>query len=225
MKPPTLLFAIASVSFPSYAIDLTPIHSTLSCPDLDNMRECAIRMESRLSARLPNVFSIAPGVITIRMMDETSRKLNNVDELLNIVDISPDKRFLAVREQFYEGNTWYVFDRKTGDLTRINGYPLFSPDNLRFVAIEQDLDAGYSPNRMAVYRVTDNSVEEEFDLIPKDAYWGPGNTTWIDNETIRFEMVWLDDSASSGDPYLSKFCLATRIGQGWRVTACDDYPE
>lgn len=226
MKQNALLLVIALVAFPSYAIDLTPLPTILSCPDLGNMQECAIRVESQLTAKLPNVFSVNLGGFAIHMLDGTFQRLDNENDLLNIVDISPDTRFLVVREQFYEGNTWHIFDRQTGNLMNIGGYPLFSPNNLSFVVMEQDLDAGYSPNRMAIYRVADSVVEEESSLLREGDTWGPGVTSWIDNKTIRFEMVWLAASGlTDGDPYRKKFCIAKRTDQGWRTADCSHSPQ
>jgi hypothetical protein len=226
MKKNALLLLVASIAFPSYAIDLTPLPNILSCPELSNTHECAIHVESQLTANVPNIFSTDSGGFAIRMLDGTSQRLNDENDLMNIVDISPDKRFLVVREQFYEGNTWHIFDRQTGNLTHIGGYPLFSPNNLSFVAVEQDLDAGYSPNRMAIYRVAGGVIEEESDLLSEDDTWGPGFTSWIDNETVRFEMVSLDTSdLADGDPYRSQFCVAKRTDQGWRTTDCNHSPE
>ena len=125
-------------------------------------------------------------------------------------------RFAFIREQYGEGNTWHVLDRKNGKLTPVDGYPLFSPNGKAFVAIQTDLDAQYSSTRMDVYDASGpaprrlfQTLTDEESLFPK---WGPVSVYWCDNATIVFQRA-------VGEAYVRSDtleALALRNGR-WRM--------
>ena len=53
--------------------------------------------------------------------------------------------FYLIRAIGYEGSSYVLVNKKTGQTINLFGIPIFSPDGKRFVDLSLDLDAGYHP--------------------------------------------------------------------------------
>ena len=189
----------------------------LACPGVQNMHECSMVWEGRISREHAGLMARAGGRLSITLLDGESRPLRgDCAECFVLVGLSADGRFAFIREQYGEGNTWHVLDRKNGKLTPVDGYPLFSPNGKAFVAIQTDLDAQYSSTRMDVYDASGpaprrlfQTLTDEESLFPK---WGPVSVYWCDNATIVFQRA-------VGEAYVRSDtleALALRNGR-WRM--------
>ncbi|HEX5831154.1 MAG TPA: hypothetical protein VFY16_09245 [Gemmatimonadaceae bacterium] len=95
----------------------------------------------------------------------------------------PPRQLDVVEVARYEGGGYLVLDRN-GAQTWIARAPVASPDGRRFVALSFDLEAGYQPNVIEVWRVEDGSPRLEIAVRSDD--WGPSDARWRDNATITF---------------------------------------
>lgn len=195
------------------AIEITQVRGKFECPDLNNQQECAIRFERIFLAAHPGLVSRKNGRITIGLWSGRFFTIPDKEESLNVVELGGNGRFVVIRDQQYEGNTWRVLDLKTGKLTEIFGYPLFSPDRGKFVAASQDLEADYSVTIFDIYRVTPRGIVRAFRGIPvSETDWAPRNVAWSGNDTIRFYRTSVDGTRYREIPELVVF------GRGvWKI--------
>jgi hypothetical protein len=140
------------------AINITGVKGRLECPELLNTQLCAEKYEGRLLAYHPDLASRKPGRLQIRLNNGKLFSFKDKDGSFNLVELSADSAFLILREQFFEGNTWYLLDFRRDVLREIYGYPLFSPDQTKFVAIAEDLEAQYSSTLFDIYEITPRGV-------------------------------------------------------------------
>ena len=90
----------------------------------------------------------------------------------------------------YEGSGNTLYNLTTGKDIEIWGHPIFSPDNKRFLCMSYDLEAGYVPNGLQIFKVSKNPKKEfEFDFQPDDSKmtteYGPIDGKWIGNNSIQ----------------------------------------
>jgi hypothetical protein len=211
------LLAAAAASR-AYAIDLTDTaDSRLSCPDLRNTHQCAARWEATLSAAHPNLISRTADELSIGLLDGSRKRMEaECPECLLPVELLAAGRFLAIWEQWSEGNTWWLLDRKTGAMREIFGYPLLSPDGSRFAAVSTDLDAGFSRTILNIYAIEASGVMNAFEGISGKAQWEPEwgatNIRWRNNTTLEFRR------ASAPDYRLSPEVEVLILRDGnWRI--------
>ncbi|MFT3724393.1 MAG: hypothetical protein QM773_12480 [Hyphomonadaceae bacterium] len=176
----------------AFAIELTEsADKRLSCPDLGNTHQCASRWEVKLSAAHPGLVKRTDSAVSFLLLDGSQKRFAADDpDSLVPVELLLNERFLAVWEQWSEGNTWWLLDRKSGALTEIFGYPLLSPDGSRFVAASTDLEANFSRTVLNVYSIGPSGLTRDFEAIggkeqwlPK---WGASSVSWRDDTTIVF---------------------------------------
>jgi hypothetical protein len=93
-----------------------------------------------------------------------------------------------VVERWYVPEGWevHLVEGVNGRVTEVDVPPVASPDGHRFVTANQDLVAGYTPNRVRVYRMEPTGPVMEWELEP--ARWGAHSPVWEDPRTIR--MKW-----------------------------------
>lgn len=177
---------------------ITEVPGVLECPDLHNGQECAWRFEAALlKAHREVVWKTGEdSPLHVRLLNGKQIDLSNPEEGdYDAVDLQVNGRFLILRDQWFEGNTWLILDRKNEKLTNIGGYPLFSPDQSRFVAIETDLDATYSDTVLDVYRVEGTRIVREYRAFANqdEVTWGAFRVTWSGNQTVRFtKRTWVE---------------------------------
>jgi hypothetical protein len=123
--------------------------------------------------------------------------------------------FGVIEVLFYEGATFILVDERTGGITEIDSVPVVSPDGTRFVTTSMDLEAGYRPNRIAIYRFEGDAVIEEWEAEPME--WGPSDARWLGPDLVAFTHNRLDGSAPSG--YVPSPAMVVRGAAGWQLQA------
>jgi hypothetical protein len=99
------------------------------------------------------------------------------------------KEFFVVLVQFYEGEAYEVVGPH--GVARIAGKPLLSPNSNRFLASSLDLYAGFNPNALEIWNIERGLPSLEISI--RSGQWGPGDVVWVDDDSIRFTQVSLDD--------------------------------
>ena len=70
--------------------------------------------------------------------------------------------------------------------TKINGWPVLSPNQKKVVAYNLDITAHYSPNGVAVYSISkDGNLAREY-MIDKNE-WGVSHAEWASNDLILLD--------------------------------------
>jgi hypothetical protein len=97
----------------------------------------------------------------------------------------------VVAVSFYEGGTVLVFQDLTGQEKIIPGLPVASPDGRRFLSASIDLEAGYDPNRLEIWRVDQAGLHCEV-ALDGAARWGPDSVRWAGPNAVEFTRTTLD---------------------------------
>lgn len=188
----TVLIATPLFLLPAWSIELTQVSGKFSCPEKDNTQECAIKFEQPFLRAHPGLVQKEKNHLRIRLQSGRYIRIRDGDGgtldpssagTRNVMELQGGGRFLTIREQFYEGNSWQVLDLTTGKLTDVFGYPLFSPDGRRFVV--SDFPQEYNELVFDIYDVSDAGVSRVFQGAPKED-WYPYDIRWVGNDSIRF---------------------------------------
>jgi hypothetical protein len=92
----------------------------------------------------------------------------------------------------------------TGQVTKIGGTPMLSPDGSRLLVYAMEIEFNFE-NYLAVYRVNSNKLEVEFDAgsAKFDGFsffteWGPSDVRWLSPTEVGFNKTSLDCAAGCG---------------------------
>jgi hypothetical protein len=102
-----------------------------------------------------------------------------------------NQNFFLIRIFGYESKGYVLFSDKTGQKINLYNRPIFSPDENRFVDVSLDLDAGYYPNLIGIYKLEDNKYTLEWKHVYQSIK-GPANPVWLNNSVIVFFEVTFD---------------------------------
>ncbi|HEX7241864.1 MAG TPA: hypothetical protein VF263_16400 [Longimicrobiaceae bacterium] len=96
-----------------------------------------------------------------------------------------DVGYHLVQVGFYEGGAYELVSAESGDRTQVAALPVVSPDLRRFVTASVDLEAGYVPNGLQVWRLTPAGPRLEWGLDGGDT-WGASGASWRGPGTVEF---------------------------------------
>jgi hypothetical protein len=105
--------------------------------------------------------------------------------------LAPIDAYVVEKRHIPEGWEFVMVDGATGALTTVDVPAVASPDGRRFVTANQDLIAGYLPNRIRVYRMEAAGPVLEWEHEPRT--WGAGDPVWEDARTLRLSWSALTD--------------------------------
>jgi hypothetical protein len=174
------------------------VDRSVICRGIDNSLECAQAVE-RVRLGVPNAMARRDGErLLIRLTGGETLALTNAPDSADVAGASysyvghlqPIAHHL-IEVQYYEGRSFLLINQRTGRRTVIAGQPSISPDSLRIVTTSVDLEAGYDPTEIAVWRVDGDSLVLEWRLDPRtvvahpDSAWGPTDAAWITATEIR----------------------------------------
>ena len=123
-------------------------------------------------------------------------------------------KYFLVLLRGWEGTSYLIINASTGDIHSLLGIPLISKDLQRFVVASIDLEAGYIPNRIAIYRFFDNSIKKEWS---KDyTASGPSDVKWINNTVITF---FENFSKNGGQTIDTKIVTIKLLNGEWEIVS------
>ena len=214
------IFLLLMMPCSASAITITEAAGKFSCPGIANQQQCAITFEEKILASDRGLLIRDKEQLKIRLSSGKYKSLPDKHAVLNPIEVT--NGFAVIREQFGEGNTWHVLSLYNGELMETKGYPLFSPDGKYALCSQQDVEANYSPNILALYEVTEGSLKKVFDAHPDSEGWGPGDVKWLNSKTASFTRVsWEAEqenvSADEG-PFASKPYFLVLTNGSWIIT-------
>lgn len=172
------------------------INNTVGVPNLSAERDYSEkdinyrRKEHELLNRLNEKVWRNGDTLFIKLVNENIKKYINVDKdsgediLYTFQGRLDGLDYYILHIQYYEGDQILLLNSSSGYDYYINAEPVTSPD-LKFIATASfDLDAGYNPNELKIWRIEKDSLKLEFSLKPDE--WGPSDIIWLNNNTIRF---------------------------------------
>ena len=182
----------------------------IDCPkDILNAGNCASYKEDFLLKKYPYLISRENGSLIIN----SKRKqvaLKNGEEFYYAIGYIPQAELVLVRIQYWEGNSHYVIDTKSGGKWEINGFPAFNTSFTKFVTTDYDLEAQYSPNNLGVF-IRNGVWHKEYYLSPPS--WGASDPVWVNDELIHFKKVTM--SSSTFENKYEDFSLYYSDGNWW----------
>jgi hypothetical protein len=94
------------------------------------------------------------------------------------------------------------------------GFPAFSPDGHRFVDAALDIDAGFMPNSISIYKVDEHGMQPEA-VFPMGKT-GPGKPVWLNSAAlVFFETGYVKEQ--NRDVIARKPCLLEWENGKWRA--------
>lgn len=126
------------------------ITAGLDCQPALGLHACLRQHEPAVLARL----GIAPRGVDTELclpLAPAPTCLRDAEGLrYTLIDGAP-RQLLVVEAEDTGGYTVLLVDRNGGRQRRIDNRPLYAPDRSRFATVSYDTDAGYVPNRVAVW--------------------------------------------------------------------------
>jgi hypothetical protein len=182
----------------------------LECPEhISNAGRCAAHKERLLIKKYPLLVSRAGDTLKISTKRGNQVELEDKSWHYYAIGYIEQANILLVRIQYWEGNSHLVVDTENGYKKEIYGFPTFNKDFTQFVATDYDLEAGYNPNILGVYKKYASWRLEYF--ISPDS-WGSDSPVWIDDNNLTFTRI----SAPQLLEYKrQKYMLTKRNGNWW----------
>jgi hypothetical protein len=163
---------------------------------IGNSREAAVVIETYLKNKFAHIFSANDSVLSIHMLDGSSLNFPKWDEQeergYHFDFYFEDYGLVLLFVQHYEGSSYALINRQTGQITEICGLPRFPPHGKGFVAGNVDIVAGYSFNGLELYEFRESGIERQYSI--ETGNWGPVELAWLSDSTliIRAEY-WTSD--------------------------------
>jgi hypothetical protein len=86
----------------------------------------------------------------------------------------------------YEGSYYILINDTTGEEFELNGIPKISKDKKRLMSSVYDNDSPYNDGGLYIWKILNQKIELELSFNMNILIW---NTEWVDNQTIRFEVL------------------------------------
>jgi hypothetical protein len=121
-------------------------------------------------------------------------------------------KYFLVQVRGWEATSYLIINASTGDIHSLLGIPIISKDLKRFVVASIDLEAGYIPNRIGIFRFLDNSIKKEWS---KDyTVSGPSDAKWINSTGITF----FENFSKNGGQTLDKKLVTIKLlNSEWEI--------
>ncbi len=124
-----------------------------------------------------------------------------------------DSGFYLISVTGWEGHGFDLINDRNGEITKLEGNPVFSPNRKRFVTMSMDLEAGYNDNSIQIWQLDSAGPKLEYQT-DAGAAWGPSDPVWTDNRTIAFKKNTLIEA---GAKYQSSPALLIQKGNTWEI--------
>ena len=188
MRSTFLLLLLAACAAP--APEPVPAE-TSACPDSPEYARCMARAEATAIAATGGRVERKGDTLVIRGTERSRLALGNVREPESATRVFRYERFVPeigahlVEIGHYEGGGWLLVDARTANQMHVLGRPVVSPGRTRFAAAGLDLVAGYDPNGVQVWRVTEHGPRLELGIEGGDQ-WGVSGLAWAGEDVLYF---------------------------------------
>lgn len=122
---------------------------------------------------------------------KVNRQMDGEIEFPTFERYYPTNGYYSFRVQMFEGNAYRLINEKSGKQFFIRGRPFWSLNNKYMIAVVSDIDAGYSPNGLSLYKNENNELQEVAWISPID--WGPKSAKWVSNDEILLKCDYYEN--------------------------------
>jgi len=149
--------------------------------------------------------SDARGEWSIQLTSGRTIRIDPADVGAQAVDLTFENydrahELIVFQIHWLEGSDYVLVSRQDGEITRAFGPPVFSPSGRWFVAFNEDILAGYSPNGLQLFQMYREGIREVLTYDLDGSVGGPTRLRWIDDRTFSLEVL---------EPYRSRGRLST----------------
>jgi len=109
-----------------------------------------------------------------------------------LVDHLEEVNLWVVETSGYEWMDWRIVSGVTGSVDTVISAPVLSPNARRLLCFNEDITAGFIPNGIQIWKVSDDGLELEFEDV--EVPWGPVEARWADDSTIVFQAMSYDQT-------------------------------
>ena len=191
------------------------------CANTENTLECARAVEKALLGIYPDIVARDNSVLYLKLTKGETVVLadttNNTGEeesvrYFSLIDYLEKEKIFLVEEQWWEGGTYQLIDRRTGIMTEVLGPPVFSPNRNFFIAEFGDLETGYEVNGLEIWTLSSkDELLKVFELYPDD--WAPDSIRWVSDNTLEIKrLVYEEQGVKAISPI-----LINRVGAKWTI--------
>ena len=178
---------------------------TVLCQGVSNAYDCGRRVEQYQLERRPQNARRAGDTLVVLLAEGQEARFvdRNIEDDTGVWHTYHG--FLAtvgyhvVHVLLYEGTGYQVVGHATGNMVPVHAPPVVSPDGRRFATASEDLESGYNPTAIQIWRLDPVAAVLEWTLepaggsIPPDGdAWGPHDIRWITPAEIRVVQVRYD---------------------------------
>lgn len=153
----------------------------------DNSFAAAKALEQYLSQKQGEHFRRSGEELLLRLSNGKTISLKDIanegeEERFTYENYFPQLDAYLIRVQWYEGNNHLLVDRRTGSKKYIIGQTYPSPLGTQLVAINEDLEAGYSGNGIQLLSKQGGNFITKFTIAA--GRWAPIAVKWLDEENL-----------------------------------------
>jgi hypothetical protein len=225
-RPPALEPAPATVSRDPTAP--RPADYRGLCRGQTNEYACGRAIERFQIERAPERVARRGDTLIVRLADGNAATFvnRNVEDDTGVWytyrEYLPAVHYHLVAAHLYEGTAYVLTHHDTGGRARIQALPVFSPDGARFATASEDLESGYNPTAIQIWRVVETAFVLEWSFEPagdpvrhSEEAWGPGELRWISPTEIRVQRVRFDPETYARS--VDGDVVIRLVGGRWRV--------
>ena len=195
-------------------------------PNIEESGGCPEYLEAALIRQYPKLFVRQGGVLNVYLLNgrvqhfkdtPLNEKEDNIEKFVSysLQEVFPEIGYALINVSVWEGGTYYLLNLKTGVQTDVGGEAVISPDKRRLAVWNVDIEAEYTANVLAVYRVTASDLVEEFRVSPDD--WGADDVVWQGNGVIRFTRNYWGESDIEKREQILRLVDTGKSQPAWRL--------
>jgi hypothetical protein len=124
-----------------------------------------------------------------------------------------DRELFLVRTFRHEVNGYELLNKKTGNNIFLYNTPKFSEDWSKFVDVSLDLETGYMPNVIQIYKLKDSEYTKEWEHRFPGWTKGPADPVWLSDSAIVFFVATFENDLGSSNIIRKPFIIEWKNGK------------
>jgi hypothetical protein len=188
------------------------------CQSYESQDLCAQEVAKNLYLKHAEIFSHTGEHLVVKLNSGRTKLFSDAAVRYAVTDYIPEANYLVVRQQYSQGNTWLILSLQSGLLTKIDGYPIFSPQHQYFFAWESNLSSPINPPITRIFRSSHPVPIPEWKSECEDILeWQLARANWQTDQLLVLEQ----GIASPQKVEVKKLKKVQAYGVRWSATNLD----
>lgn len=155
------------------------------CQSYESQDLCAQYVAKNLYLKHAGIFSHTGEHLVVKLNSGRTKLFSDAAVRYAVTDYIPEANYLVIRQQYSQGNTWLILSLQSGLLTKIDGYPIFSPKHQYFFAWESNLSSPINPPITRIFRSSHPVPIPEWKSECEDILeWQLASANWLSDELL-----------------------------------------